>query len=143
MSKLTFLSLTLADPLRSAWMPNTQLTKLDPSECADSGNKKLAVKLKEAYGIAAEGHDLDHFKELLRQHDEELRAYEQEQRELEEKKAAEAAEKAEKKAEKERRKSKAGDEMDVDGEGKPTKKRKKEAGSDGEGPKVRYLISYD
>lgn len=116
------------------------MTRLEPSECADASNKKLAVKLKEAYGIAAEGHDLDHFKELLRQHDEEMRVWEQEQREIAEQKAAEAAEKAEKKAEKERRKSKAGDDTEVDGEGKPTKKRKKEAGSDGEGPKVRGIF---
>lgn len=122
--------------LVSAWMPNTSLTRLDPAECEDTEKKKLAVALKGAYKLATEGHDLDYFKDLLRQHDDEQRALEQEQREGAERKAAEAAEKAEKKAEKERRKSKAGDEMDVDSE-KPSKKRKKDAGSDGEAPKVR------
>ncbi|KAF2154758.1 hypothetical protein K461DRAFT_101728 [Myriangium duriaei CBS 260.36] len=120
-----------------AWMVNTALTKLDPSECENTEKKKLSVALKDAYRIAAENHDLAHFKDLLRQHEQELQEIEQEEREKAERKATEAAEKAEKKADKERRKSKVADEMDVDEDGKPSKKRKKEADSEGEAPKAK------
>lgn len=121
----------------SAWMINTALTRLEPSEIDTSGEKKLQPALRDAHMIAAEGHDLDHFKDVLRQHENEVKELEREAREEAERKAAVAAEKAEKRIEKERRKSKAADDdaMDVD-EDKPAKKRKKDAESEGEGPKV-------
>ncbi|PSK60490.1 hypothetical protein B9Z65_640 [Elsinoe australis] len=122
-----------------AWMVNTALTRLEASEIDLSSEKKMQPALKEAHKIASEGHDLDHFKSVLRQHEDEIKEYEQQEREAAERKAAEAAEKAEKKAaEKERRKSKVADDdaMDVDME-KPSKKRKKEAESEGEGPKAK------
>lgn len=119
-------------------MVNTALTRLEPSECEGDHveKKKLTAALRDAYRIAAEAHDLDHFKGLLREHEKELQKFEDEQREKAEKKAAEAAEKAEKKAEKEKRKSKGGADADTNEDGKPSKKRKKEADSDGDGPKV-------
>lgn len=123
-------------------MVNTALTRLEASEIDLSSEKKMQPALKEAHKIASEGHDLDHFKSVLRQHEDEIKEYEQQEREAAERKAAEAAEKAEKKAaEKERRKSKVADDdaMDVDTE-KPSKKRKKEAESEGEGPKVTLIL---
>lgn len=131
--------------LHSAWMVNTALTRLEPSECEgeDVEKKKLTAALRDAYRIASEGHDLDHFKGVLREHEKELQQYEDEQREKAEKKAAEAAEKAEKKANKAQRKSKAGDDADANEEGKQSKKRKKEADSDGDGPKVSAHTQRD
>ncbi|KAF2224943.1 hypothetical protein BDZ85DRAFT_294777 [Elsinoe ampelina] len=121
-----------------AWMVNTALTKLDPSEINLNSEKKMQPALKDAHRIASEGHDLDHFKSVLRQHEEEVKEIEKLEREEFERKQAEKEEKEARKAEKERRKSKVADDdaMDVD-EDKPTKKRKKEAESEGEGPKPK------
>lgn len=129
-------------------MINSALKKLDPEECSpeETEKGKKAMALKEAYKVAHEAHDLQHFKDLLLQHEQEIQQYEQEEREAEERKAAadaEKAEKAEKKADKERRKSKVGDEMEVDEEEKASKKRKKDVNSDGEGPKVRINGNLD
>ncbi|KAG8627608.1 hypothetical protein KVT40_005091 [Elsinoe batatas] len=121
-----------------AWMVNTALTKLDPSEINLNSEKKMQPALKDAHRIASEGHDLDHFKTVLRQHEEEVKEIEKLEREEFERKQAEKEEKEARKAEKERRKSKVADDdaMDVDTD-KPTKKRKKEAESEGEGPKPK------
>lgn len=103
-----------------------------------------------AYKVAAEGHDLQYFKNLLADHQRAI------QQEIEEREAA-AAEKAAQKAQKEaakkeekdkkkKRKSVAAESEDVemadadDGDKKPksAKKRKKDAESDAEGEKVSY-----
>ena len=130
-------------------MVNTSITKLDPSECVvKEGDKKLTKDLKAAYEIAAEQHDLDHFKGMLKQHEDELREFAAEQARLEAEKAdadaakaQKASEKAAKEPKKKSRKSKGGDdddEMDVDKEEKSTsKKRKKEADSEGEESKPK------
>ncbi|KAJ5156559.1 hypothetical protein N7492_009362 [Penicillium capsulatum] len=125
-----------------AWIPNTQLTPLDPAECKDVSEKNKAKGLYRAYQVAANGHDLKYFKDLLADHQAAL------QQELEEEEAKEAAkeaakaEKAEKTAKKPKRKSKAADtdvEMEDADDTKKTKaapkKRKKDAETDGEAEK--------
>ena len=126
----------------SAWIPNTNLTPLDPAECKDVSEKNKSKLLIGAYKVAAEGHDLQYFKNLLSDHQAALQQ-EVEEREAEE--AAKAAAKAEKETKKDKRKSK-GAETDVDMEdaeagkkSKVTKKRKKDAEPDVEPEKVRML----
>lgn len=133
--------------LRSAWIPNTQLTPITPAECKDVSPKNKAKGLIEAYKVAAEGHDLAYFKQMLSDHEAAI------QQEIEEEEAAEAAKaaaKAEKEAAKEaakeakkaagksKRKSK-GPDTDVEMEdaddskkAKTSKKRKNETDGDAE-----------
>ncbi|KAF1832923.1 hypothetical protein BDW02DRAFT_580802 [Decorospora gaudefroyi] len=128
-----------------AWQVNTDLLPFeidDVKKDVESGNQAKKNKaLWEAYQIAAEGHDLAWFKEMLVAHETAMRE-DQEQREQKELQKKEKAEKATK------RKSMAADESeDVDmeeaGDGaapsakkaKATKKRKKEDDSDGENEK--------
>jgi hypothetical protein len=124
-----------------AWQVNTELQPFDletVKQEVEAGNtKKLKKPLWEAYEIAAEGHDLDYFKDILSKHEKAM------QEDAEEKAAAEAKKQA-KKEKATKRKSTAADESDdvemedvgEDGEGaakkKPSKKRKKDADSDGE-----------
>ena len=116
-----------------AWILNTDLHPSTPEECAEAVGKAKAKGLAEAYKVAAEGHSLEHFKGLLKEHEDFLEAEAAERAERE-------AEKEAKKAAKERRKSEAAttaaDEMDVDDDKPKSKKRKKEAGNDEDG-KVR------
>lgn len=106
-----------------------------------------------AYKVAAEGHDLQYFKNLLADHQ---RAIQQEAEEREAAAAEKAALKAQKEAAKEaakeekkkKRKSVAAETEDVEmadaeeGDKKAkTKKRKKDAGSDVEEEKVEYILS--
>ncbi|KLJ12292.1 hypothetical protein EMPG_12635 [Blastomyces silverae] len=117
-----------------AWIPNTDLTPLDPESCKDVNEKGKAKALIEAYHVAAENHDLQYFKDMLADHQ---RALEQDQEEREAREAAKAA-----KQEKKKRKS-----MDVADEHedeaaetgaekrKSTKKRKKDVESDAESDK--------
>ena len=53
-----------------AWMPNTELTPLDPEdEVVKSPSEKGKSKtLLAAYAIAAEANDLQHFKSMLAEH---------------------------------------------------------------------------
>ncbi|CEJ57561.1 hypothetical protein PMG11_06250 [Penicillium brasilianum] len=132
-----------------AWIPNTQLTPITPAECKDVSPKNKAKGLIEAYKVAAEGHDLAYFKQMLSDHEAAI------QQEIEEEEAAEAAKaaaKAEKEAAKEaakeakkaagksKRKSK-GPDTDVEMEdaddskkAKTSKKRKNETDGDAEKP---------
>ena len=89
-----------------------------------------------AYAVGAEGHDLQHFKELLADHQ---RALEQEHEEMEAQAAAKAAAKAAREAKKNKRKSMdIVDDEDVEMEDadeeehkpKSSKKRKKDAEAD-------------
>jgi PWWP domain len=111
-----------------AWIPNTELTTITPEECAEAVGKQKSKTLAGAYNIASEGHDLDHFKQVLLEHQEMLNAEADAKAEREAKKAEKSA--------KQKRKSdvaasSADDKMDIDEEGKgKTKKRKKEAGAD-------------
>lgn len=144
--------------MNSTWLVNTSLTKLDPDECKDKQQGKMSKTLFAAYQIAAEGHDLDYFKQILKDFQEEQRAFEEEQAKKDAEKAEADAKKAEKAAEtketagvekekkKKARKSKGGDDEDVAMEDaeetKPSKKRKKETTeSDGDGAKVRAFLS--
>ena len=126
----------------SAWLPNTELTKLDPEECKDVSEKGKTKSLIQAYHVAAEGHDLEHFKTMLLDHQKAMQE-DQERREAREAAKAGKADRAEKK----RRKSEAAEEdedvdmEDAEEEGKPqhkksSKKRKKETETDGEEEKV-------
>lgn len=124
-----------------AWQVNTELQPLHLEEVkkvvASGSDSKKSKALWNAYTIAAEGHDLDYFKELLSSHEQAMQA------DVEEKEAAAEA-KQNKKA---KRKSTAVEEPeDVDMEDadevaassakkpKATKKRKKDAESEGEQP---------
>ena len=141
---------------RSTWLVNTGLTPLDPEECKSKPNGKMTKALQEAYSIATEGHDIDHFKKILADHQEESARLEAEAQKKQEEAEAKLAAKAEKDAKakdaaadkkKKPRKStsKVADEDDVEMEDaeapKSSKKRKKEADSDGEGPKVSIFTN--
>ncbi|KAK6435130.1 hypothetical protein LTR95_008681 [Oleoguttula sp. CCFEE 5521] len=142
------------------WLINSSLKPLDPEECHTKPQGKMTKALTEAYRIATEKHDLEYFKKILRDFDEETVRIAAEVAQKEEEAAARAAEKAEKASEesvetegkekkkKAPRKSKGGDDEDVEMEDadapKSTKKRKKDAESDGEGkvkktPKVTKI----
>lgn len=124
----------------SAWVPNTNLTPLDPAECKEVSEKNKSKLLLSAYKVAAEGHDLQYFKKLLSDHQ---AAIDEEDAEIEAREAEKEAAKAAKESKKGKRKSKAADtdvEMeDVDDSKKTksaSKKRKKDAETDGEAEKV-------
>ncbi|KAJ5919041.1 hypothetical protein N7466_009984 [Penicillium verhagenii] len=116
-----------------AWITNTNLTPLDPAECKDISEKNKTKQLIGAFKVASEGHDLEHFKSLLNDHQAALQQeIEDEEREEEEKAKAKADKEAEKANKKNKRKSK-GAETDVEMEdveaakpSKATKKRKKD-----------------
>ncbi|RHZ72627.1 hypothetical protein CDV55_107711 [Aspergillus turcosus] len=124
-----------------AWIPNTDLTPLDPASCKDVPEKGKSKLLLAAYAVAAEGHDLQYFKDLLADHQ---RALQQELEEQEAQQAAKEAAKAEREAKKNKRKSMdiVDDLEDIDLEdadepkkAKTSKKRKKDAETDGEAEK--------
>lgn len=121
--------------LSSAWIPNTELTPLKPEDCKDVSEKGKTKALLQAYQVAEENHDLQHFKDMLINHQ---KAMQEDQEQKEARQAAKAA-REEKKA---KRKSMevTADEMDVDDDEvekpKSSKKRKKTADSDGETEKV-------
>ncbi|KAI4190293.1 MAG: hypothetical protein LQ346_004946 [Caloplaca aetnensis] len=118
-----------------AWMPNTDLTPLDPASIDTTDTKGKSKPLVAAYVKASEDNDLQHYKDLLEDH----------QKAVEEEQKAQVEQDA-KRSTKPKRKSVGAtaaaaaaddeDEMDVDEEEaapKPkSKKRKKEAESDGE-----------
>ncbi|KAL1603586.1 hypothetical protein SLS60_005174 [Paraconiothyrium brasiliense] len=126
-----------------AWQPNTDLIPFHLDEIkkeVESGNStKKNKQLWEAYEIAAEGHDLSYFKDILVHHEQAV----QEDELAKEAKREEKAEKAAKKAAK-RKSTAAAEEEDVEmgdaddtaaasaKKAKPTKKRKKEADSEGD-----------
>lgn len=126
----------------SAWVPNTNLTPLDPAECKDISEKNKTKQLISAYKIAAEGNDLKYFKKLLNDHH---AAIEQEEAELEAQEAEKAAAKAAKESKKGKRKSKGAEtdvEMEDADDSKKTKsaskKRKKDVETDAEADKVSF-----
>lgn len=143
------------DTAHSTWLVNTGLTPLDPEECNSKPSGKMTKALQEAYSIATEGHDIDHFKKILADHQEELARIEAEAQKKQEEAEAKAAAKADKdakakdaaadKKKKPRKSLKGNGEDDIEMEDaeapKSSKKRKKEADSDGEGPKVRTAMN--
>lgn len=133
----------------SAWQPNTDLLPFDLEAIkkdVEAGNSaKKSKALWEAYVVAAKGHDLAYFKELLQNHEKAI----QDDEAAKEAKREEKAEKAKKAAK--RKSSAAVDTEDVEMEdgddtaaasakkAKPSKKRKKDADSEGDEEKVSEL----
>jgi hypothetical protein len=121
----------------SAWIPNTDLTPLDPAEIKDFSEKGKTKSLIGAYHVATEAHPLSYFKDMLLDHQ---KAMQEDQDLREQREAAKAA-----KASKKKRKSDAADD-DVDMEDadadeevetkKSSKKRKKDIESEGDEEKV-------
>lgn len=129
---------------------NTELLTFDLDEVkkdVEAGNKiKKNNALWGAYEVAAEGHDLAHFKEVLASHE----AAMQEDLEQREAKEQEKKEKAEKSTKRKSLAAAGGEDVDMEDAGddaapkkaKASKKRKKGDESDGENEKVRlHLIA--
>ncbi|KAL4739013.1 hypothetical protein BDV11DRAFT_127061 [Aspergillus similis] len=118
-----------------AWIPNTDLSPLDPATCKDISEKGKSKSLVAAYNVAAENHDLAYFKNMLADHQ---AAIQQEEEEREAQEAAKAAAKAAKESKKNKRKSmEIRDDVemeDADEEKQPksSKKRKKDAEAEGD-----------
>lgn len=128
--------------LTSSYVTNTLLTPLDPADCKEISEKSKSQLLLEAYRIAAEGHDLQYFKDLLLDHE---RALEEEREEAEREEAEKARAKAEKATKKTKRKSKAAEpevetkEAETPKAKAPTKKRKKDE-TEADADKVGFPI---
>jgi len=126
----------------SAWIPNTDLTPLNPEELKDFSEKGKSKSLIAAYKVAAEDQDLQYFKNLLREHAQAI------QEDIEEREAREAV-KAAKAGRKKRKSEPAGAAEDVDmedvgddeGTAKPPKKRKKDVNSEGDEEKVSNRLT--
>jgi len=127
-------------------MPNVDLTRLQPDEVKNAEQGKKGKALWNAYDVAKEQNDLQWYKDLLRQHEQDLADETEEQ-------ARRQTEKEAKKEKKAKRKSKdvAADDEDTqmdDAEEEPavaedapkekkaSKKRKKDVESEGESIKV-------
>ena len=128
----------------SAWQVNTDLLPFDLEEVkkdVETGNQgKRNKALWEAYQIAAEGHDLAYFKEMLSAHETAMQE-DLEQKEQKEQQKKEKTEKAAKRKSTAAEKSEDVDMEDADAatsakKAKATKKRKKDDESDGESEKV-------
>ncbi|OAL65927.1 hypothetical protein A7C99_3030 [Trichophyton rubrum] len=115
-----------------AWIHNADLTPITPEECKDVSEKGKSKNLIAAYQVAAEGHDLDYFKQML--NDFEL-AVQQAQEEQEAKAAAKAAKEEKKKKRKSMEVVEGAEDEEMEDAGekkKSTKKRKKDLESEGE-----------
>jgi hypothetical protein len=133
-----------ANHFPSAWLPNTELAALDPEECKDVSEKGKTKALIQAYHVAAEGHDLEHFKTMLADHQ---KAMQEDQERREAREAAKTA-KPDRVDKKKRKSEIAEEDEDVDMEDeeeeaksppkKSSKKRKKEVESDAEEEKVCF-----
>ncbi|KAL8695118.1 MAG: hypothetical protein Q9224_003447 [Gallowayella concinna] len=123
----------MANGAGSAWMPNTDLTPLDTSTIDPTDTKGKSKFLASAYAKASEDNDLQHFKDMLADHQ---KAVEEEQEAQAERDAKKAAKTKRKSVDASATPADDADEMDVDEEEeepKPkSKKRKKEAESDAE-----------
>lgn len=109
--------------LRSGWVSNKDLVDLDSEKVADLITAKMRKDLQLAHQIAAEGHDLDYYKDLLQQFQEEL---------IEKQKAAEAKAAAAATPKKSKKQAKSSADVedvemeDVDDEPSTTKTKKSE-----------------
>lgn len=54
----------------SSWTPNSDLSELDPATVGDMVTAKMRKDLQAAHALAAEGHDLDYYKNVLREFEE-------------------------------------------------------------------------
>ncbi|KAM0563967.1 hypothetical protein ACHAPJ_000175 [Fusarium lateritium] len=59
------------------WVPNTSLTELTPEKAQETITEKMRKDLKEAYTLAAEGNSLEHYKDVLKQFQDDLIAKQQ------------------------------------------------------------------
>lgn len=137
------------DQRYSAWQVNTDLLPFDLEEVkkdVETGNQgKRNKALWEAYQIAAKGHDLAYFKEMLSAHETAMQE-DLEQKEQKEQQKKEKAEKAAKRKSTAADKSEDADMEDADAapsakKAKGTKKRKKDDESDGESEKVCTIFT--
>ncbi|KAL8927649.1 MAG: hypothetical protein Q9172_001278 [Xanthocarpia lactea] len=116
-----------------AWMPNTDLSPLDTAAIDPADTKGKSKPLAAAYAKASEENDLQHFKDMLADHQKAVKEEQEAQAERDAKKSAKAKRKS---VDASATPADDADEMDVDEEeevAKPkSKKRKKEAESDGE-----------
>ncbi|KAL8962522.1 MAG: hypothetical protein Q9193_001076 [Seirophora villosa] len=116
-----------------AWMPNTDLTPLDPASIDTDDTKGKSKPLVAAFAKAAEDNDLQHYKDMLADHQKAVKEEQEAQAERDAKKSAKGKRKS---VDASAAAADDEDEMDVDEdeeEPKPkSKKRKKEADSDGE-----------
>lgn len=123
----------MADSSGSAWMPNTDLTPLDPASIDTDDTKGKSKPLVAAFAKAAEDNDLQHYKDMLADHQKAVKEEQEAQAERDAKKSAKGKRKS---VDASAAAADDEDEMDVDEdeeEPKPkSKKRKKEADSDGE-----------
>ncbi|KAI4173081.1 MAG: hypothetical protein LQ343_003191 [Gyalolechia ehrenbergii] len=123
----------LANLSNSAWMPNTDLTPLDTAAIDPDDTKGKTKPLAAAYAKASEENDLQHFKEMLADHQMAVKEEQEAQAERDAKKATKTKRKS---IDASAAAADDEDEMDVDEDEeapKPkSKKRKKEADSDGE-----------
>jgi hypothetical protein len=115
---------------RSGWVPNTDLVEFDVEEVKNKKMDKLRKDLANAHEIALQQHDLDYFKTVLINFQEDLLGKQQEQEAKEAKAAAKAAKKARKSQaadeEDAEMKDAADDDEDADAAEKKSKKRKAE-----------------
>ncbi|KAK2740386.1 hypothetical protein FQN57_006126 [Myotisia sp. PD_48] len=108
-----------------AWVPNTDLTPLDVESCKNASEKGKGKGLIAAYEVAAEGHDLQYFKDMLADHQRALQ-------EDEEEREAKAVAKVEKQQKKKRKSTEVAEEPEDEeaettgGKKKSVKKRKKD-----------------
>lgn len=123
----------VANVFGSAWMPNTDLTPLDTATIDPTDTKGKSKPLAAAYAKASEENDLQHFKDMLADHQKAVKEEQEAQAERDAKKAAKAKRKS---VDASATPADDADEMDIDEEEeepKPkSKKRKKEAESDAE-----------
>ncbi|KAL8970262.1 MAG: hypothetical protein Q9197_003899 [Variospora fuerteventurae] len=116
-----------------AWMPNTDLTPLDPASVDTDDTKGKSKPLVAAFVKASEDNDLQHFKDMLADHQKAVKEEQEAQAERDAKKSAKGKRKS---VDTSAAAADDEDEMDIDEdeeEPKPkSKKRKKEADSDGE-----------
>ncbi|KAI1432403.1 hypothetical protein GGR50DRAFT_697099 [Xylaria sp. CBS 124048] len=63
-----------------SWIPNTDLTDLDPATVGQLITAKMRKDLQAAHELAAKGHDLDYYKEVLQEFEEQRLANLEEQR---------------------------------------------------------------
>ncbi|OAP54176.1 hypothetical protein AYL99_11711 [Fonsecaea erecta] len=107
------------------WIRNTDLTALTPDECKDVSTRGRAKPLLAAYKIAAEGHDLQFFKDILDEHAMALQ-YELDMREAEKAEKASNPDKRKRKSEvKVKTEDAKMEDTDVDVEPKEASKKRK------------------
>ncbi|KAM5384019.1 hypothetical protein ACJA88_003174 [Fusarium oxysporum] len=59
------------------WVPNTGLTELTPEKARETITEKMRKDLKEAFSLAAEHNSIEHYKDVLKQFQDELLAKQQ------------------------------------------------------------------